>query len=186
MGRGRGEAALWAAPGPSRLGPRPSQTPAYTLPSVFRWTPSTWVPHPCPVSWRTSPNTSARTPAAGAAAAVAVRRDGVDVTTRGRRDHGEEAVGVRGPAPRKPRGKEGPGGVDAFPRSCARARAAWRAGTVWAGIPAAAPARRPNQKRKEPVPPPPSPAPRPAVPQPRRRVRGEVAARLQVGGAAAL
>lgn len=184
MGRGRGEAALWAAPGPSRLGqsspPALANTRLYT-PSVFRWTPSTWVPHSCPVSWRTSPNTSARTPAAGAAAAVAVRRDGVDVTTRGRRDHGEEAVGVRGPAPRKPRGKEGPGGVDPFPRSCARTRAAWRAGTVWAGIPAAAPAWRPNQKRKEPVPP-----LRPAVPQPRRRVRGEVAARLQVGWAAAL
>lgn len=67
-----------------------------------------------------------------------------------RRDRGEEAVGVRGPVPRKPRGKEGLGGVASLLRSCARAWAAGRDRAVSAGIPAAPPARRPKQKRKEP------------------------------------
>lgn len=91
----------------------------------------------------------------------------LSLATRGRRDHAEEAVGVRAPVPRKPRGeKEGRGRVDPFLRSCARGRTARETGTAWAGIPAASRAGRPNQKRKEPGP-----------PQPRRRVRGEVAAR---------
>lgn len=120
------------------------------------------------MAWRTSPNRSARSRAAG--------RDAVDVTTRRSRSPWRRAGG--GTTQRKPSGFEPryPGNPEGRRRGGEElilfsgvAQGAGRrglTGTAWAGIPAASRAGRPNQKRKEPGP-----------PQPRRRVRGEVAAR---------
>lgn len=90
----------------------------------------------------------------------------LSLATRGWRDHAEEAVGVRGPVPRKPRGEEeGRGGVDPFLRSCARGRTARVAWDRPGGHPRRVPRREAEPKAKG-----------TGSPQPRRRVRGEVAA----------
>lgn len=85
--------------------------------------------------------------------------------------------GSRPHTPESPREGE-PGRSCSFLRSCARARAAGRAETA-PSTPAhpRRPPPSPNQKRKEPG------AASPPLP---RRVRGEVAVRLQARGAAAL
>lgn len=87
------------------------------------------------------------------------------------------SVGTRPHTPETPR-KGGPGRSCSFLRGCARARTAGRAGTG-PGTPVRSrrPPPSPNQKRKEPG------AASPTLP---RRVRREVAARLQARGAAAL
>lgn len=128
------------------------------------------------MSWRTSPYASDPTPAAAAGRSGGGPAGATFSPATGRqRDHGREAPGVRGPASRKPRGKEGRGGPERFPSVAAQELGRrGRLGRPRAPLPARGDPRRVRTKSER------SRAPRPRrLP---RRVRGEVAARLQARG----
>lgn len=136
---------LSPAPHPHPRSPRPPHAPGFQVdtaqvgaastPHGREHVPQQFCPGPCSRAGRGRSHHAAVT---------------LSLATRGRRDHAEEAVGVRGPVPRKPRGEEeGRGRVDPFLRSCARgttARVEWdRPG----GHPRRVPRREAEPKAKE-------------------------------------